>query len=149
MSEREEVPVDDNYIEAMHEIFDYMVGDAGENAIRVSVVTRVRDINTNDEFLELVWSEGFNADGHADITPLETRIPTLSLGEQLIVVEGVQEWTPTFSVGSAQYIFREVALARPRFSAQICWEDASGCNAPSVGVTTSTEPAPEVTPPNT
>lgn len=128
MISREETAVDTNYIQALHETFDYLAGDdAGINAIRVSVVEMIVDPVTGDQDLQLIWSEGVNYDALVDLDPIRDRIPGISPGEQLVVVESVQQWSPAISVGPVQYQFREVALARPRFAPRICWETTDGC----------------------
>lgn len=125
MLSRETGDVDDDYMTSMHEIFDFLAGDSGENALRVSVVTLVEDTVTGTQSMELVWSEGANVDRHQDLTNIQDRLPTLSLGEQIIVVESFQDWAPGFAVGLAAYRFREVALARPRFAPQLTCDFAS------------------------
>lgn len=125
MLSREVAPINDNYMTSIHEIYDFLSGDAGANAIRVSVVTFTTNPTTNVDELQLVWSEGVNVPGYADLSIIEDRLPTLSLGEQIIVVETEQEWSPAFAVGLASYRFREVALARPRFSPQLVWDNAT------------------------
>ena len=122
MLSREETAVDANYLTSAHELFNFLAGEAGSNAIRVSVVTRVTDPVTNTDVTQLVWSKGLGgmAD-HTDVTALANRLPRIGLGEQMIVVETEQEWTPAFSVGLASYRFRETAVSRPRFSPQLCW----------------------------
>ncbi len=133
MISREEVAVDDNYITALHETFDFLAGDYGENAIRVTVVEMVTDEDTGDSNLELVWSKGVNVRPYATLQIIEDRIPNIAVGEQLIVVESEQEWTPAFKVGLARYRFAQVALARPRFAPKICWETTDGCITPPGG----------------
>jgi hypothetical protein len=132
MISREEVAVDDNYITALHETFTYLAGgDIGPSAIRVSVVEMTVDPDTGVEELELVWSEGRNYDKLTTLDPIRDRIPGIAPGEQLVVVESVQQWTPAFGVGLATYRFREVALARPRFAPKICWGTTAGCTTPA------------------
>ncbi|AZQ66780.1 pilus assembly protein [Silicimonas algicola] len=123
MLSRETDPIDDDYIAAMHEMFDFLAGSAGQNAIRVSVVTKITDPVTGIEQVALVWSEGADIPAYTDLTMIETRLPEMAVGEQLIVVESEQEWQPAFAVGLAAYRFREVALARPRFSPQLVFDD--------------------------
>lgn len=126
MLSREVDPIDADYMTSMHEVFDFLAGDSGTNAIRVSVVTLTTNPDTNTEELELVWSQGVNVQGHSELAAIEDRLPTLSLGEQIIIVESEQEWSPAFAVGLASYRFSEVALARPRFAPQMCWDDGTG-----------------------
>lgn len=129
MLSREVAPINDNYMTSMHEIYDFLSGDAGANAIRVSVVTLTTNTTTNTDELQLVWSEGVNVPGYNDLAIIQDRLPSLSLGEQIIVVETEQEWAPAFAVGLASYRFREVALARPRFAPQLVWDNSAGTPA--------------------
>ena len=131
MLSRETDPIDDDYIAAMHEMFDFLAGSAGANAIRVTVVTKVSDPNSGAEEVQLVWSEGAGIAPYADLALIEARLPEMAVGEQLIVVESEQEWQPDFAVGLAAYRFREVALARPRFAPQLVWDDGLGSGAAS------------------
>ena len=126
MLSREVDPIDADYMTSMHEIYDFLAGESGDNAIRVSVVTFTTNTTTNTDELQLVWSEGVNILGYADLAVIQDRLPSMALGEQVIVVESEQEWAPAFAVGLASYRFREVALARPRFAPQMCWDDGSG-----------------------
>ena len=126
MISREEAAVNDGYITALHEVFSFISGQRGPSAIRISVVEMCPPLNPGgDPFLELVWSEGRMYDDLVTLDPIEESIPTLSPGEQLIVVESVQRWEPPFAEGlAASYNFREVALARPRFAPRIVFDGA-------------------------
>lgn len=117
--------VDSNYMTSVHEIFDFLAGDAGANALRVSVVTFLTNETTGNDEVQLVWSEGVNLPSYTNSDVLEDRLPTMSLGEQIIVVETEQEWAPAFAVGLASYRFREVALSRPRFEPNLCWRSGA------------------------
>ena len=120
MLSREEVEITPTYLTAVHEIYDFLSESAGDNALRVSVVTMAVDPVTSAETLELVCSEGVGGiQGYDTIDPIRDRIPTLVVGDQMIVVETEQEWAPAFAVGLTSYRFREVALARPRFAPQL------------------------------
>ena len=121
MLSRETLTIDADYLTSMHELYDFL-SDGGDNALRVTVVQMNEDPDTNVKTLELVWSEGVgDLSGYDDLTLIEDRIPDMADGDQLIVVESEQEWSPAFTVGLASYRFREVALSRPRFSPQLVW----------------------------
>ena len=123
MLSRETQDITPAYMTAMHEIFDYLAESDGDNALRVTVVTLTVDPDTNAEVLELVWSEGVGGiTGYDNLDTISARIPTMAVGDQMIVVESEQEWAPAFSVGLASYRFREVALSRPRFGPQLDWD---------------------------
>ena len=122
MLSREEVAITPNYLTAVHELYDFLSESDGDNALRVSVVTMNEDPTTMVKTLSLVWSEGVGGlTGYTNMDVLEDRIPDMVPGDQLIVVESEQEWTPAFAVGLTSYRFREVAIARPRFAPQLTW----------------------------
>ncbi len=131
MLSREETPVDANYLASLHEMYNYLANGEGDNTLRVTVVERKTDEDTGVPYLDLVWSEGVNVEKYVNLSVIEDRIPGISVGEQLIVVESEQDWSPAFGVGLADYKFYEIALARPRFSPKLCWETASGCTTPT------------------
>ncbi len=133
MLSREETPVDANYLASLHEMYNYLANGEGDNTLRVTVVERKTDEDTGVPYLDLVWSEGVNVEKYVNLSVIEDRIPGISVGEQLIVVESEQDWSPAFGVGLADYKFYEIALARPRFSPKLCWETASGCTTPTSG----------------
>ena len=123
MISREEVEISDNYLTSLLEIYGFLANSAGDNALRVSIVTLVEDETTAEQSLELVCSRGLGGiDDYDNIVQIEDRIPTLAVGDQMIVVESEQEWAPAFAVGLASYRFREVALARPRYAPQVLLE---------------------------
>ena len=124
MLSRETLEIDADYMTSLHEVFDFLAGDAGDNAIRVTVVTRELDEDTNTSQLKIAWSEGVNIEGYTDINLFSNRLPTIAVGEQLIFVESEQEWSPDFAAGLASYRFRKVALAKPRFTPQLVWANS-------------------------
>ena len=130
MLSRETEEIDGDYLTAMHELFDYLANSQGDNALRVSVVAMQEDPSTGVKSYNLVWSQGVGGiSGYTDLSVIQARLPNMSPGEQMIVVESEQEWSPAFTVGLASYRFREVALSRPRFAPQLVW----GGNAPLSG----------------
>lgn len=133
MLSREETAIDGQYLASLHEMYDYLSNGEGANTLRVTVVERKTDEDTGEPYLDLVWSEGVNVQEYVNLSVIEDRIPSISVGEQLIVVESEQEWSPAFGVGLADYKFYEFALARPRFAPKLCWETTAGCTTPSAG----------------
>lgn len=124
MLSRETRAIDDSYLTAMQETFDFLAGSDGKNALRVTVVTKVEDPVTGQQSLQLVWSQGANGfQGYDDIVQIEPRVPDMAAGDQMIVVETMRNWSPFFSVGLGDFRFREVATARPRFAPQLVWDD--------------------------
>ena len=126
MLSRETEAVDQDYLTAMHELFGYLSGDSeGTSSMRISVVERGLDESGNEE-TTLVWSQGTGgAVPYANMGAIANRIPAMMVGDQLIVVETEHEWAPAFAVGLASYRFREITVARPRFSPQLVFDDGS------------------------
>lgn len=127
MLSRETQTIDADYLRGLHEVFDYLSTTPGDNAIRVTVVRMDEDPNTGVKTRALVWSQGVGgATGYSDLTVIEQRLPDMSAGDQLIVVESEQDWSPAFTVGLASYRFYDVAISRPRFAPQIVWDTGAG-----------------------
>lgn len=125
MLSRETTVIDADYLTVVHETFDFLTGQTGANALRVTVVQMVEDPVTNIKSTELVWSQGVGgANGYQDLTVLQNRLPDMAAGDQMIVVESEQNWSPSFTVGLANYRFRDVAISRPRFSPQLVWSNS-------------------------
>ncbi|MDD9977045.1 MAG: hypothetical protein OXQ30_04800, partial [Boseongicola sp.] len=98
MLSRETVEIDNNYLTAVHETFDYLAGETGGNALRVTVVTKIQDPVTNIEEMQLVWSEGVGGlSGYDDLTILQNRLPDIAVGDQMLVGESEQTWAPAFT----------------------------------------------------
>lgn len=133
MLSREEVAIDTNYLTALHEMYDYLSNSEGNNNLRVTVIERKTDPNTGDPYLDLIWSHGVGVAEYVNLSVIEDRIPGIAVGEQLIIVESEQEWSPAFGVGLASYNFYEMALARPRFAPKLCWQTTTGCTTPAAG----------------
>ncbi len=127
MLSRETAAIDADYMTATHELFDYLAGTEGDNSLRVSVVSMAQDPDTLVKSMSLEWSEGVGGmTGHSDLSVLKDRVPDMAAGDQLIIVESVQEWAPSFAVGLANYRFREFAISRPRFAPQLVWDSGDG-----------------------
>ena len=142
MLSRESVAIDDDYLTAMHEVFAHLAkGDGGTSSLRVTVVHRGLDADGNDEGVTLFWSEGVNgAQRYANLNVLEDRIPTMQIGDYLVVVETEHEWAPAFAVGLASYRFREVGISRTRFATRLCYDDGTGSNCGPDGTGAMTAP---------
>ncbi len=126
MLSREKQAIDADYLTAMHELYSFVSNEESGTALRVSVVEFFVDPDTAEETLSLQWSEGVGGPkGFSDITQLEARVPLMASGDQLIIVESFQDWTPHFNVGLGAMRFDDVAIARPRFAPKLIWDDGT------------------------
>ncbi|MGH1329812.1 MAG: TadE/TadG family type IV pilus assembly protein [Paracoccaceae bacterium] len=123
--------VDENYIEGMKTLFDYLTPANYDTELRVSEIQWVL-VDPNDPLslgsYEVRWSYG--ADGKAKLTNsmlagLENQLPDLVAGERLVVVEATSNWKPFFNVGLDARSFDYFIPTSPRFSSQVAWEGAS------------------------
>lgn len=121
-------PIDDDYIDALYETYVYLAGQNGHpSALRITTVVMEVDPVTGDPFLVLEESRGVQYNEMTDIEEIRDRLPDIAPGEQMIIVESVQQWLPAFLVGLTHYNFREIALTRPRFAPRVCWDTLTGC----------------------
>ena len=126
MLSREKQAIDDSYLNAMQELFAFVVDEPTGSALRVTVVTLFKDPDTEQEELRLVWSEGVGGPtGHNDISAIASRVPVMAPGDQLIFVEGYQDWTPAFNIGLDPMRFAETAITRPRFAPNLVWDSGT------------------------
>ena len=126
MLSRETGGVDEDYLIAAHELFGYL-SNSGENALRVTVVDMKEDPDTKKRTLGLVWSRAVGGLPEFEkAIEVQNRVPLMAPGDQLILVESVQLWSPAFRMGLGDYAFREIAVMRPRFSPQLVWEGGDG-----------------------
>ena len=122
MLSRETDPIDADYLTTMQEMFSYLSNGTRNQSIRVTVVRMSEDADTGEKFREMVWSQGVGGlSGHTDLQMVEGRLPDMAVGDQMIVVESTQEWSPAFAVGLASYNIHEYAISRPRFAPQLVW----------------------------
>jgi hypothetical protein len=124
---RERNPITPEYLLAMHQTYDYLMNRSESHALRVTVLTTIADPDTGEERVELVWSEGIGGvNGYETIAPIKARVPEFAPGDQMIIVESEQGWTPGFNVGIGEFRLRDVAISRPRFTAKLDWDDGAG-----------------------
>jgi hypothetical protein len=119
---RETDPVDQDFIDGMKDIFDYItLSDPADTWLRVSVVRYDGD----DDELKLLWS---HVDGNVTALTQDTlvsiadQIPDMSEEDTVIVVETSMNYVMKMQVGIPDFAFRNLVVTRPRFSSQLCWE---------------------------
>lgn len=126
---REPTAIDSNYLASMHEMFDFLSSSAGDNRLRVSVVWMSEDPDTGIKTLNLDWSHGVGGfDCLKDLDDIRDRLPDMAGGDSLIVVEGIQEWSPSFGVGLGDYRFRQFGIARSRVQPRLTWDGVPSCS---------------------
>lgn len=122
---RETDPVNQNFIDGMKEIFDYItLADPADTWIRVTVVRYDGD----DEENKLVWSHGSSGVvslKQSTMSVIEAAIPQMSEEDTVIVVETYMPYHVTLPVGWNDFEYSNIVVTRPRFASQLIWTNAN------------------------
>lgn len=126
MITREIKDVDDNYITGLQTVFDFLLATDQDTGIVVSSVTWVQARNR----YEVLWSEargtGSTVQGTASIQNFANRLPNMTDGDTVIVVQTNVEYVPLFDVGVPTFNYDQFIVTRPRRTPKI--------NCPTCGV---------------
>jgi len=120
---RETLPITQNYLNGVDRLFTYMTVSNHDAKIRVSVISKKLKPDGTTTFLNLEWSH--STDGLAvanTAADLESVVPVMAVGDQLIVVETLMVYEPVLSVGLPADIYGNVVVVRPRFVPQVLWQ---------------------------
>ena len=107
-----------DYIDGLHEVFDYITRAETDTWIRVTSVYW----DSEDGRYRCLWS--YATEGHAaqtdDTIALQAaRLPRMVRGETVVVVETNMAYTPFFNVGLGQLWYRNFVPTRPRFASKV------------------------------
>ena len=122
MLSRETNAIDDDYLDGMKSLFDYLAGTEASSRMRVSVLNWDEEDN---EYL-LDWSEvrgSVQALTDQDMDAIKSDLPVLSDNERLILVETWSYYTPPFDVGLAKQDMENFVFTSPRFAPLLAWAD--------------------------
>ena len=132
---RKSTPLDQTYLDGMRAMLDALAGGGraggtardGPAALRVSVVrNRIVSEDPRQTALTLAWSHAAGAMAEVtDLSEIEADLPALAPGDRIVVVETRVPWSPLADVGLTTRAFGNVAVTRPRFTGQVCWEACS------------------------
>ncbi len=120
MVSREMVTLNDQYVPGMRNLIRYLVDSDQSVKIRVSSVTWSE---ANKRF-EVDWSRSPDSAmpqlTTATITSIAYRIPKMSDGDRVMVVEVKVSYQPLFNVGLEDSTLEQFIVTRPRFVPKIC-----------------------------
>jgi len=131
MLSREMQTVNDDYMDGAKAIFDSQTSDRGENQVRMTVVRYhiPTDGDWEDGSYEIQWSQ-VRGDGDmapltdADVAQAHDQLPILQGGEELIIVDSLSIYQPTFVYPGLNnsYTARTRVFTGIRFAPQLCYE---------------------------
>ena len=123
---RQTDPITPAFIEGLSDIYGFLT-NTGSKSLRVSSFTW-SDTDGSPAY-ELQWSyaaNGGQAVTDSTMATLEPRLPLLTNGETVVVVEAVTNWAPLFDVGLEAMTFSDFVATKPRFATQVLFDDGSG-----------------------
>lgn len=119
MISREADAVGPNYIDDLHDMFDYLTRSNHPTWIRVSSVY----YDTSAKVYKRYWSYSTSTDypAHTDTTikAEKDRLPNMVLGETVVLVETGMFYEPVLNVGLEDMWYTNFIPTRPRFAAKV------------------------------
>lgn len=119
---RETDVVDDDYIDALVELIEFLSSPDDDVDMRVTIVTWSED----DERYYVDWSENRGFDGpvtNNNIDEFEDSLPVLYDGDRMIMMETRSLYEPDFSIGIEDQELYNIVFTRPRFVSNIAYDD--------------------------
>lgn len=120
MISREMVAVNDAYIDGMDSMLEYMIDQSQDAKTRVTSLTWSA---INNRY-EVHWSRSpHNAMPRlttATLAALADRIPVMSDGDHVVLVEVEVNYEPAFNVGVGDQTIKQFIITRPRFVPRVC-----------------------------
>jgi Flp pilus assembly protein TadG len=118
---RETNAIDNDYMDGMMSLFDYLTNANDPTKLRVTVV----QWDEEDQRFLRDWSQtrgSVSALRSSDLTGIADKLPVMSDNERVILVETWSSYTPPFSVGLASREMYNFVTTSPRFAPLLAWE---------------------------
>ncbi|WP_439104220.1 TadE/TadG family type IV pilus assembly protein [Celeribacter marinus] len=115
------------FIEGLGDIYRFL-NHENNVSLRVSSVRWSTADNDNGEY-KLIWSSAtgnYAALEAADVVDIEHRLPILTDGGEVVVVETERPWAAPFNVGLGEIAFTDFVTTTPRFASQVTYDDGTG-----------------------
>lgn len=120
MISRETAGIDSTYIDSMQRLLALMARSGSDTALRVTILRWEDDAGRH--YVDWSASRGFpGAITNTTAATMAGRLPLMSDGERIILVETSNTYTPVFKVGISPRELQNFVFTRPRFAPQIAW----------------------------
>jgi len=118
---RETVPIDNQYLVGVRDLFEYLARAKDKSSIRVSSLwyDAVADEYKADWSQKLGSIEPLT---NIDVKNWHQRLPVMPDNERLILVETWSDYDPPFKTGLEISEIRNFVFTRPRYAPRVCWE---------------------------
>lgn len=118
---RETLPIDDEFLDGAHDLFEYLSLSNGASSIRVSSLYYDAP---NDRFWR-DWSQvrgGATPLSNSDVETWTDRLPVMPNNERILLVETWTTYDPVFRTGLERQNIGNFVFTRPRYAPRVCWE---------------------------
>ena len=125
MMSRETNAIDDDYINGLNTLFDYLTYSHHQTWVRASSVYWDPD----DNRYEIAWSYATGTvQGHSNesIQAKANQIPTMPAGDTVLIIETNMAYEPIFNIGLNAQWYRSFITTRPRFAACVPFDREDG-----------------------
>ncbi|MGB5865199.1 MAG: hypothetical protein WBG95_12980 [Sulfitobacter sp.] len=122
MISRETLPIDNDYLDGAHAIFDELTRDPQNSNLRFTVVNYQAD----DDEMRVDWSEvrgNFRSLNDTDVRDWSEILPTMVNNERMIIVETYTTYDPPFATGLGRREIENFIFTRPRYAPQVLFQD--------------------------
>ncbi len=120
---RETQAIDPNYLQGMHELFEYLTRGTGQTAIRVSSIWYDQE---NDRF-HTDWSQvrgTVQPLTSEDVHSWHSKLPVMPNNERVTLVETWRDFDPLFETGLERRDIYNFVFTRPRYAPRTVWSDS-------------------------
>ena len=118
--------IDAGFLDGLGELYRFL-NNEGDVDLRFTAVKYVEQLDGTGDY-ELVWSYGIgdlSALTNASMSKVEPRLPIMSDGEEVLVVETSRAWSPYYRVGLSNLEFADIVTTKPRFASQVVFDDGT------------------------
>lgn len=124
MISRETAPIDNDYLDGMYSMLNFLTRSGQERRMRVTIVRYDAD---GDEY-HVEWSQTrgtMDPLEDADVNAWTDKLPIMVDEERLILVETRTIYEPPFNIGLNQQSLNTFVFTRPRFAPQVLFDAAA------------------------
>ncbi len=123
MISRETLPINGDYLDGAHALFDTLTRAPQDSTIRVSIVR----FDSRDNIIKLDWSKTSGAStaltGDA-VRNWTDKLPMMVHNERMIIVETFANYAPPFKTGLENREIANFIFTRPRYAPQVLWQNS-------------------------
>ncbi|MBD3662504.1 hypothetical protein H9Q16_01060 [Sulfitobacter sp. TSTF-M16] len=121
---RETMPIDDDYLDGTHDLFEYLSRSQGQTSMRVSQIWYDED---NDSY-RADWSEvrgSISPLSDAQVSNWHDKLPVMPDNERIVLLETWSNYDTPFETGLTADEIRTYVFTSPRYAPAVCFD---ACN---------------------